>query len=322
MSPQPDVAALIDPEIAAALAAMPTDFGGLTLEGLPARRAVMSAPQPYERSGEVTVTELSVPGGAPGDPEVVLRVSRPAQATGPLPCVYWMHGGGLIMGTATREDARFEAWCRRHGVIGVAVEYRLAPETPYPGPLEDCHAGLVHLHAHADELGIDPARIGIGGNSAGGGLAAALALLARDRGSVPIAFQLLVYPMLDDRMITPSSAWEVPVWPPASNRFGWSCYLPGIVGSDAVPAHAAPARAADLSGLPPAIVLVGALDGFLDEDVDYANRLMRAGVPTELHVYPGAPHGFDLLMPHSAVSRRARQDAEAWMVAQLRRLAG
>ncbi len=317
---QPDVASLIDPEIAAALAQAPA-IGVLTLESLAERRAMMAIPQPYERSGRVGLEERHVPADRPGDPDVVIRISRPLDATGPIPGVVWLHGGGLVMGTATREDARFEVWCQRHGIVGVAVEYRLAPETPFPGPLEDCHAALAYVHAHAAELGIDPTRIGIGGNSAGGGLAAALALLARDRASVPVAFQLLVYPMIDDRMVTPSSSWEVPVWPPASNRFGWNAYLPGTAGTADVPAHAAPARATDLRGLPPALVLVGALDGFLDEDIDYAARLLRAGVPTELHVYPGAPHGFDLITPHTAVARRARRDAEAWLSAQLERLA-
>jgi acetyl esterase/lipase len=314
-----DVARLLDPEVAAALAASPLSFGTLTAAGLAERRAGMAVPQPYEPSGRVAVTEVAVPG-APGDPEVTLRIHRPVELTGPLPCVYWMHGGGLVMGVASREDARFESWCVRHGIVGVSVEYRLAPETPHPGPLEDCHAGLLHIHQRAHDYGVDPSRIGIGGASAGAGLAAGLALLARDRCSVPIAFQVLVYPMIDDRMVTASSAWEVPVWSPASNRFGWSSYLPGLAGTDGVSPYAAAARATDLAGLPPALILVGALDGFLHEDVDYAMRLMGAGVDTELHVYRGAPHGFDL-MPGASIAKRARRDAGAWLTAQLDRLA-
>ena len=170
----------------------------------------------------------------------------------------------------------------------MSVDYRLAPETPYPGPLEDCYRGLVWTYEHADELGIDPERIGIMGVSAGGGLAAALALLARDRGEVPVAFQLLDSPMLDDRQRTPSSRQDgLAVWSRGSNTFGWKSYLGDLYGRDDVPATAAPARATDLSGLPPAFVSVGAVDGFRDEDIDYALRLNQAGVPDGAARVPG-----------------------------------
>jgi acetyl esterase/lipase len=228
-----------------------------------------------------------------------------------------MHGGGLVLGSARQDDQRFDRWCARHGFVGVSVDYRLAPETPYPGPLDDCYAGLQWVHAHAAELSIDAEHIGVGGASAGGGLAAACALLARDRGVVPLAFQLLIYPMIDDRRITPSSAWEVPVWPPSSNAFGWEAYLAGLT-DDAVPAYAAAARAAHLGGLPPALIVVGTLDGFVDEDIAYAQRLNHAGVPVELHVYPGVPHGFEIFAPHTAVARRARRDTNEWLARTLR----
>ena len=179
----------------------------------------------------------------------------------------------------------------------MSVQYRLAPETPYPGPLDDCYAGLAWVHQHADELGVDPDRIGIGGQSAGGGLAAGLALLARDRGEVPVAFQLLIYPMLDDRQITPSSGWPDPIWPPSANTYGWTAYLGDRKGGPDVEPYAAPARATDLAGLPPTLIAVGAIDGFSDEDIDYAVRLRHAGVPVDLHVYAGAPHGFEGLAP-------------------------
>jgi triacylglycerol lipase len=185
--------------------------------------------------------------------------------------------------------------------------------------MDDCYAGLRWVHAHADELGVDPARIGIGGASAGGGLAAGLALLARDRGEVPLAFQLLIYPMIDDRRVTPSSAWEVPIWPPSANEFGWASYLSAAGGDGAVPAYAAPARAVDVGGLPDALVVVGMLDGFLDEDVIYAQRMMQAGVPVELHVYPGAPHGFDGFAPDAAVARQCRRDVNGWLARVLAR---
>ena len=312
-----DVDALLDPEIAAALAAVPTltsSMDELTLEAIPAMRARQRAtalPLP-SLSDAVERTDHVVPG----DPDVVVRVHRPKGADRPLPCVYWIHGGGYIAGSYEGEDVRFDRWCRDLGCVGVAVEYRLAPETPYPGPLDDCYAGLAWAHANADELGIDPDRIGIAGASAGGGLAAGLGLLARDRGEIPVLFQLLVYPMIDDRQVTPSSQWEVPIWNPGANGLGWRAYLGERYGTDDIPAYAAPARADDLSGLPPTFVCVGMLDGFLDEDITYAQRLMQAGVPTELHVYPGAPHGFDGFFD-AEVSRRCRRETKGWVARQL-----
>jgi acetyl esterase/lipase len=183
----------------------------------------------------------------------------------------------------------------------------------FPGAIEDAHAGLAWVHAHAAELGIDPERIGVGGASAGGGLAAALALMARDRGEVPVAFQLLIYPMLDDRQVTSSSHWDDPIWPPSANRYAWTAYLGDARGGADVSPYAAPARATDLAGLPPALISVGALDGFSDENIEYAVRLRHAGVPVELHVYAGAPHGFDSLVPDAAIAKRARRDVLDWL---------
>ena len=252
-----------------------------------------------------------------GDPPVTVRIYRPKGAEGLLPCVYAIHGGGYVMGSRDMEDLRFDSWCQALGVAGASVEYRLSPETPYPGPLEDCYSGLRWLLDNADELGIDAARTGICGTSAGGGLAAGLALLARDRGEFQPAFQMLVYPMLDDRQVTTSSRWDVPVWSPSNNEFGWRSYLGPLYGSDDVPVYAAPARAGDLSGLPPASVWVGTADGFCDEDIAYAQRLNQAGVPTELHVYPGGPHGFDAFSERAQVSRRCRRDMKEWLSAVL-----
>jgi acetyl esterase/lipase len=244
-------------------------------------------------------------------------VHRARDADGALPCVYSIHGGGYVMGSYDMDDARFDAWCPRLGIVGVSVEYRLAPESPYPAPLEDCYRGLVWTHEHADELGIDRDRIGVAGVSAGGGLAAALALLARDRGEVDLAFQLLDCPMLDDRQDTPSSRLEgLAIWSKASNEFGWRSYLGDRYGRDDVPYTAAPARATELAGLPPAFVSVGGADGFRDEDIDYALRLNQAGVPTELHVYPGAPHGYQVL-PESAVAQQSSRDVLDWLTRQV-----
>lgn len=307
-----DVRSLLDPEIADAVAAVPFDLSILSPETLSAvREGIATSTGEVELSDVVLRTDHAV-----GDSNLMLRVHRPVDADGPRPCVYWMHGGGYVLGTNRMEDARFDRWCGRLGCVGVSVDYRLAPDTPYPGPLDDCWAGLRWVVDHADDLGVDVTRLGIGGTSAGGGLAAALALLARDRDEIRPAFQVLVYPMLDDRMVTRSSQWEDPIWPPAANRFGWASYLGDLAGGD-VPHHAAPARATDLGGLPPAFVVVGALDPFSDEDVDYATRLRHAGVPTELHVYPGAPHGFDSIMPGAGVSRRAAQEMEAWLATML-----
>jgi acetyl esterase/lipase len=205
------------------------------------------------------------------------------------------------------------------GIVGVSVEYRLAPETPYPGPLDDCHAALRWTHQHADELGIDPARIGAYGLSAGGGLAAALALLARDR-DLPLAFQLLDCPMLDDRQATPSIRAEcLYVWNAQSNEFGWRSYLGDLYGSDDIPPYAAAARATDLTGLPPSCVVVGSIDGFRDEDVDYAQRLNQAGVPCELHVLAGLPHAYQMA-PAAPVVQLATHCMDDWLVRQLARL--
>ena len=306
-----DVDALLDPEIAAALAAMPR-MTGFTVEQLPAMRAARNEQMAaIQLSDKVERTDYTIPGRN-GDPDVVVRVHRPKGATRPLPGIYSMHGGGYVMGSYAMDDLRFDRWCPALNCVGVSVEYRLAPETAYPGPLEDCYSGLLWTYENAAMLGIDATRLGINGASAGGGLAAGLALLARDRAEVPLAFQLLIYPMIDDRITSRSSGWEVPIWPPASNRLGWAAYLGSLTGGD-VPAYAAASRAKELKGLPPALIVVGALDGFLDEDVEYAMRLTHAGVPTELHVFPGAPHGFDGITPGTGLARQARSLMEQWL---------
>ena len=251
---------------------------------------------------------------------VVVRVHRSVGAKGALPCVYSIHGGGYILGSYNMDDAKFDRWCPKYGIVGVSVEYRLSPETPYPGPLEDCYAGLKWTYNHAEELGIDRGKIGITGVSAGGGLCAALALLARDRGEVPLQFQLLDCPMLDDRQITPSSQLDdLVIWSRESNSFGWQCYLGDLYGSDDVPYTASPARAEDLSCLPDAYVCIGGADGFRDEDITYAMRMYGAGVPTELHVYPGVPHGV-ALFAHLEIAQRYSADQEDWLRRQLERL--
>jgi acetyl esterase/lipase len=303
---------ILDDEIVAGLATVPFGFE-LTFEGLPAMREArdeMFAGVPLSDAVERTEHVVSE------EPRVVVRVHRPKGVDGPLPCIYSIHGGGYVLGSYDMDDAKFDRACVRSPCVGVSVEYRLAPEAPYPGPLDDCYAGLKWTFDHAGELGIDADRIGIAGVSAGGGLAAGLALLARDRGEVAVAFQLLECPMIDDRQTTSSSRLDgLPIWSRESNTFGWRCYLGDLYGGD-VPAYAAAARATDLVGLPPAMVIVGGADGFRDEDIEYALRLNQAGVPTELHVLPGAPHGVQAFVDSVLAKRWARLVNE-WLAQQL-----
>jgi acetyl esterase/lipase len=309
-----DVQRLLDPEVAAAISKFSLGMGSLSRETLPAIRnlALPSAPL----LDEVERRDRTVKVGE-GVPNVTVRVHRPIGRHEPLPALVWIHGGGFVMGTAAMEDRRLDEWARSLGCVCVNVDYRLAPKVPYPGALDDCYAALRWVHDNPAALGVDRDLIGVGGISAGGGLSAAVALAARDRREVRVAFQCLIYPMLDDRMAHPSNAWEAPVWPPSANRFGWAAYLGELLGGGDVPPYAAPGRATDLAGLPPTFVGVGALDCFLDEDVDYAVSLAHSGVPVELHVYPGACHGLDSMAPFSPPGMQLRRDVEAWLARAL-----
>lgn len=302
----------IDPELAAGLDRAflpPVDFARLSpadLPGLRGRLNEMFAAMPPIDTPGVTVEDRRVPG-PDGAPDLRVRVYRPPGRRDPLPCLYWMHGGGMILGLVEMDDASLARHVLEVGCVVVSVEYRLAPEHPHPAPVEDCYAGLVWTAGNAEELGVDPGRIAVGGASAGGGLAAGTALLARDRGGPRITFQMLIYPMLDDRGVTPSSRQftEAVAWNSDANAFGWRALLGDAAGTGGVSPYAAPARAADLSGLPPAYVEVGELEVFRDECADYALRLVQAGVSTEFHLYPGAFHGFDTVLPGAELSRRA-----------------
>lgn len=243
---------------------------------------------------DVPYEQRIVPGRA-GQPDVRLFVVNGGKP-GRRPAILHTHGGGFVSGSALSAVADLQALCRRLDCVAVTVEYRLAPETTFAGSVEDNYAGLKWLHDNAEALGVDPARIAVMGESAGGGHAALLAIAARDRGEVPVAFQSLLYPMLDDRTGTtrmkPPHVGRI-VWTAASNRFGWDSFLGTRAGGRSAPAGAVPARVRDLAGLPPCWIGVGSLDLFCDEDVDYAQRLNAAGVATHLIVVPGGFHGFD-----------------------------
>jgi len=283
----------------------------------PARRLAaanpLPAPAPQPR-------ELKIPGPA-GAPDVRVIVVKPTGAAGPRPAYLYIHGGGYVMGRADQGVRQLQELARDHGVFGISVDYRLAPETAYPGSLEDNYAALKWLHGHAAELGVDPTRIAIGGASAGGGHAAALAIAARDRREIPLRAQILIYPMVDDRTASTRPARPSAghfIWTPADNRVGWRALLGHAPGVGDPPPTAAPARLKDFRGLPPAFVGVGDIDLFCDEDIEYARRLIAAGVPTELLIVPGAFHAFDGLAPASTAAKQFRA---AWETVLVRALA-
>ncbi len=239
----------------------------------------------------------------PSDAEVItlssgagVRLFRPVGVTEPTPALLWIHGGGYVIGTARQDDRLCRRFSTRLGITVASVDYRLAPEHPYPAPLEDCYSALTWL---AGLPSVDPRAVAIGGASAGGGLAAALALLARDRGEVTPTFQLLAYPMLDDRSSATAHNPNHRLWDTRSNHFGWTAYL-----GEADPNVAVPGRRNDLSGLPPAWIGVGTHDLFHDEDLAYAERLRKAGVACDVEIIPGVFHGFDLWAPKAQVSQR------------------
>jgi acetyl esterase/lipase len=253
---------------------------------LPILRKLQNLRKPPDSGTEA----LTLPCG------VGVRLHRPARTAGPAPALLWIHGGGYVIGNAAQDDDFCRALTRKLGIVVAAVDYRLAPEHPYPTALEDCYRALGWL---AQLPGVDAGRVAIGGASAGGGLAAALAFLARDRAGVRPVLQILSYPMLDDRTIDPAlDDTGFRLWNTASNRIGWTGYLGG-----ADPATAVPARRDDLAGLPPVWLGVGTLDLFHNEDLAYARRLAAAGVRCEVHEVPGAFHGFDRIAPKTSIAR-------------------
>ncbi|AKH41407.1 acetyl esterase/lipase [Altererythrobacter atlanticus] len=308
-----DPIAYLDPELRPA--ARQLLAGGnlaLSSDALPAMRAEGKA-SAQPTLPEIDVSKRTIPG-APGLPPVTVYVVNGGKA-GSRPAILHTHGGGHILGSAEGELRYLQELARDLDCLLVTVEYRLAPETRYDGSIEDNYAALRWLHANAVELGADPSRIALLGESAGGTHAALLAITARDRDEVPVLFQALVYPMLDDRT---GSTRQMPpwigaiLWDAAANRFGWEAFLGTKPGGTEIPVAGVPARIPDLSGLPPAWIGVGGADLFVEEDVEYASRLTEAGVPTELLVVPRAFHAFDRIVPDAAVSQRftaAKMDA-------------
>ncbi|MGW4104129.1 alpha/beta hydrolase [Streptomyces sp. NPDC004976] len=306
----------LDPELRDLLADMPL-MSRLDTDTLAHLRAVASPPVEsllVGRQAERRETTVPAGDGAP----IALSVFSPdntgrtAQAA---PCVYWIHGGGMVMGDRFSQiDIPLE-WLEAFGVVVVSVDYRLAPEATGTTLVDDCYRGLSWVAEHSDELGIDPARIIVAGPSAGGGLAAGLTLLARDRGAPAIAAQILICPMLDHRNDSVSSHQysDGPgVWTREMNAFGWSAVLGDLTG-DEVPAYVSPALAEDLSGLPATYVDTGSAEVFRDEDTAYATRIWAAGGQAELHVWAGGFHGFDALYPQARVSATARRTRTAWL---------
>ena len=314
---------LIAPELAAALDLFP-DMNFVE-QGMDAFRSGLDKRvlPPLPPQLETVAREERFVPGLNGAPEVrVLLYTPPGAATGLRPALLHIHGGGYILGSPEINDGLNRTTVLEQGCIVVSVDYRLAPETAWPGALEDCYAALLWLHGHAEELNVDTARIAVAGESAGGGHAAAVALFARDRhredpGAPSFCFQLLDCPMLDDRSGTahpdPHPYTGEFVWTPERNHFGWSAMLGMEAGTETVPGEAVPARRKDLSDLPPTFIALGALDLFLEECLEYARRLTREGVPVELHVIPGAYHGFSIAQgaPQVALNAQLRTQALA-----------
>jgi acetyl esterase len=303
---------VIDPELAAMIELLP--------------KMDLADPEAARRAFEeiLVAIRLDIPGietlhiedrtvpGFEGDPDVAVRVYRPQGAAVPtrVPGIVMIHGGGFVIGSVEAEHAGAAVMARDTGAVVVSVDYRLAPEHPYPAALHDCYAALTYLHAEADALGVDPERVALVGASAGGGLSAATALLARDRGGPAVCFQLLAIPELDDRLETGSMQAFVdsPMWNRPLAEQSWRAYLGPLHGTENVPAYAAPARAQDLSGLPPAYISTAENDPLRDEGIAYAQRLLQAGVSVELHQFPGTFHG-SALVTSAAVSKRAQRES-------------
>ncbi|MEU6564888.1 alpha/beta hydrolase [Nocardia nova] len=305
-----------DPELEAALVVIHERLPAtVTREMLPQLRRLTELEGTSFRAQDAGLVQrdVTIPGYR-GDDVVVSVIARPDH-NGLGPGIYHIHGGGMITGNRSMGLAVAAPWIREHDAVLVTVEYRLAPEFPDPYPVEDSYAGLLWMAEHAVELGIDRERILVAGASAGGGLAAGVALLARDRQGPELIGQMLQCPMIDDRNDTASAEQIVGagIWDRTTNIMAWTALLGERRGTDNVSIYAAPARATDLSGLPPAFIDCGSAEVFRDEDAAYASALWAAGGQAELHVWPGGFHGFADLAPHAALSQKAAEARTAWI---------
>jgi acetyl esterase len=264
--------------------------------------------QPTVVDESLSLTDEIIVG--PDSNPLPLRIYRQKSYTESLPVLLWIHGGGYILGSIDDNDDLCMRFAKEANCVVVSVDYRLAPEHPYPAPIEDCYTALKWIADHAESLNIDPNRIGVAGASAGGGLTAALTLLARDRQYPSLCFQMPLYPMIDDQNNSPSTneIQEGFVWNQKTNEAGWKMYLGELYGKDNIPAYAAPTRAEDYRKLPYTYTCVGQLDPFRDETLSYVTRLAQAGVDVEFHLYPGAYHGFEGINPEADLSIRATNE--------------
>jgi len=271
-----------------------------------------------DQGGAVKLTHLKIPA-ASGEEQIPVLIVEPSGRTGgPLPCLYYTANGGKIRQGATAGVTPFDtALVATHGIVLVSISPRVGPKHRHPAQVEDAYAGLEWLNENATQLGIDPTKIIIMGKSGGGGIAASTAIYARDRGGPPIAYQMLIYPMLDDRTVTVSSRYAAAGWGPRHNQIGWNAILGDATGGPDVDSYAAAARETNLKGLPPAYVEVGSSEIFRDEDLQYACRMAEAGVPVELHSWMGGFHGFEIVAPDAALSRSCLQTRESFLARAL-----
>lgn len=309
-----------DPELASLLAQMalePIDWDDLPRQRRINNARVLEQLQRGAAPVGVSIENRQVPG-TNNTPPVPLRIYRPALGSGVLPGVYVIHGGGLVLGNLDSLELDCRRWTLEWNAVVVSVDYRLAPETPYPGPVQDCFQGLHWMVDHADELLIDSRRMAMYGTSAGGGLAAATALMVRDYGGPRLRLIMLNAPMLDDRNSSPSALnfADAPIWTRSDNLLGWQAYLGALWGSDVIVPYAVPGRAYNLQDLPPVFVTVGNIEVFRDECVAFAERLMHDGTNVELHVWPGVFHGAEQFT-QAAIVKRMEAERNAAMIRAL-----